>query len=73
MLDRETRREKIVEARKRERRVKGKARGCQEDNSNRSSQSNRPALPFANVQEDPQLVDAERHFFTTVQPVCKTT
>jgi hypothetical protein len=72
MLDRETRREKIVEARKRERRVKGKVRGGGEVDSRVSQLQIAPSTPGhiqSGILEDPQLAEAERHFFAAVQPV----
>jgi len=67
MLDRETRREKIVEARKREKRVKGKVKG---DDTKQGTQVKQEApLTFEEVKDDLQMSEAERHFLEAVQTV----
>ncbi|CAB3386532.1 Hypothetical predicted protein [Cloeon dipterum] len=65
MLDRETRREKIVEARKREKRVKGKVKG--DENRHGSQTKAQETLTFEEIKEDAQICEAERHFLEAVQ------
>jgi len=68
MLDRETRREKIVEARKREKRVKGKVKGDDNKPSGQSAKQEAP-LTYDLVKSDVQMSEAERHFLESVQTV----
>jgi hypothetical protein len=68
MLDRETRREKIVEARKREKRVKGKVKGDENKPSGQGAKQEAP-LTYDLVKSDVQMSEAERHFLEAVQTV----
>jgi hypothetical protein len=70
MLDRETRREKIVEARKREKRVKCKVKGDENKPSGGGqSAKQEEELTYDLVKSDVQMSEAERHFLEAVQTV----
>ncbi|XP_059478462.1 dynein intermediate chain 3, ciliary [Neocloeon triangulifer] len=67
MLERETRREKIVEARRREKRLKGKVRGDEGRQQGNQIRPSTEPLTFEQLAEDPLIAEAERHYFEIVQ------